>query len=137
MRQIRDVMRLRYGEEAASERVIARRLGIGRTTVHDYLERIEAAGLGWPLPEELSDSDLEACLFGRAFQPSNRLGVRQRAEPAGSAYPTRRRFASDEPSRYSPFQAGSRDYEDPHNRIASDRLGAYRLTTDTTVQGCG
>jgi transposase len=81
MRQIRELMRLRYGDERASNRVIAGRLGIGRTTVHDYLERIAAAGLNWPLPDDLTDVVLEERLFGRAFQESNRLGARDKAEP--------------------------------------------------------
>ena len=81
MRQIRELMRLRFGDDRASTRVIGRRLGIGRTTVVDYLERIAAAGLSWPLPEALSDVALEEGLFGRAFQLNNRLGARTKAEP--------------------------------------------------------
>ena len=81
MRQIREVMRLRFGDEKLSERVIGRRLGIGRTTVQDYLARMATAGLTWPLPEELTDVVLEERLFGRAFQPSSRLGARDRVEP--------------------------------------------------------
>jgi transposase len=81
MRQIRELMRLRFGADKASSRVIAGRLGIGRTTVVDYLERIAAAGLGWPLPDDLTDIVLEERLFGRAFQASNRLGARDKVEP--------------------------------------------------------
>jgi transposase len=81
MRQIREVMRLRFGDEKLSERVIGRRLGIGRTTVQDYLARMATAQLTWPLPEELTDVVLEERLFGRAFQPSSRLGARDRVEP--------------------------------------------------------
>lgn len=81
MRQIRELMRLRFGEEKASSRVIARRLGIGRTTVIDYLERVAAAGLDWPLPDDLTDIVLEERLFGRAFQSNNRLGARDKVEP--------------------------------------------------------
>jgi hypothetical protein len=37
------------------DRVIAREIGVGRTTVQDYLTRATAAGLGWPLPPDLTD----------------------------------------------------------------------------------
>jgi transposase len=81
MRQIRELIRLRYGDEGASSRVIAQRLGMGRTTVIDYLKRVAAAELSWPLPEDLTDVVLEERLFGRAFQESNRLGARDKVEP--------------------------------------------------------
>ncbi len=38
-------------------------MNIGRTAVGDYLRRARRAGLGWPLPEGLSDEDLERLLF--------------------------------------------------------------------------
>ena len=81
MRQIRELMRLRFGDEKASNRMIARRLGIGRTTVHRLSGKDATAGLTWPLPEDLTDIVLEERLFGRAFQGSNRLGARDKAEP--------------------------------------------------------
>ena len=37
-------------------------MGLG--TVHEYLERAAAAGIGWPLPEGLGEEELEAKLFG-------------------------------------------------------------------------
>jgi hypothetical protein len=37
-------------------------MGLG--TVHEYLERAVAAGIGWPLPEGLGEEELEAKLFG-------------------------------------------------------------------------
>ncbi len=33
------------------------------STVSDYLSRLSAAGLGWPLPEDLDDGRLEAMLY--------------------------------------------------------------------------
>jgi transposase len=36
---------------------------MGRTTVREYVQRAEAAGLSWPLPEGLSDGELETRLF--------------------------------------------------------------------------
>ena len=51
MRRIRELLRLHFGA-AASDRAIARELGVARSTVQDYLARAAAAGLGWPLPAE-------------------------------------------------------------------------------------
>jgi hypothetical protein len=46
-----------------SSRKIAASLSIGGTTVVDCLQRARAVGVGWPLPEDLSDVALEARLF--------------------------------------------------------------------------
>lgn len=61
MRKIRDLLRLRA--QGRSCREIARSLAIGPSTVGDYLKRARAAGLTWPLPENLDDSALEGRLF--------------------------------------------------------------------------
>jgi transposase len=68
MRKIRDVLRLHAG--GLSKRQIAVSLNIGRTSARDYINRANRAGLGWPLPEELSDGDLEALLFPTAVAVS-------------------------------------------------------------------
>ena len=68
MRKIRDVLRLHAG--GLSKRQIAVSLNIGRTSARDYINRANRAGLGWPLPEELSDEDLEALLFPTAVAVS-------------------------------------------------------------------
>jgi transposase len=47
------------------QREIARALEIGQSTLHDYLRRWEASGLGWPLESGLSDAELERKLFGK------------------------------------------------------------------------
>ena len=64
MRRIRDVMRLRF--QGLSERSIAASLELGKGTVGAYLARARQAGLAWPLPEGLSDDDLELLLFPAA-----------------------------------------------------------------------
>ena len=51
MRKIREVARLRAS--GLSIRQIARSCNIARSTTSDYLDRLEKAGLGWPLPAEL------------------------------------------------------------------------------------
>ncbi|MBV9340523.1 MAG: transposase, partial [Acidobacteria bacterium] len=65
MRKIKEVLRLRL-ELGLGQRQIARSCGIGLSTVHDYLERAVAAGIGWPLPEDLGEEELEGKLFGKA-----------------------------------------------------------------------
>jgi transposase/mannose-6-phosphate isomerase-like protein (cupin superfamily) len=62
MRKIRDVLRLHY-ENCLSKRRIAPRVGLGVTTVADYLRRFRESGLNWPLPAEMADSELERRLF--------------------------------------------------------------------------
>jgi transposase len=57
MRHIKDILRLKH-QNQLSIREIARSCGIPISTVGDYLQRAQATGLGWPLPEELSDSQL-------------------------------------------------------------------------------
>ena len=70
MRQIDTVLRLHH-QQNLSIRQIAHSLGLKRSTVSDYLKRAAAAGLGWPLPEELSEQDLHRTLLGL---PSSRSG---------------------------------------------------------------
>ena len=62
MRKVREVLRLSWGGKL-SARAVARSCAIGRTTVREYLQRAVRAGLSWPLPEGLADSELEALLF--------------------------------------------------------------------------
>ncbi|MEI7609214.1 MAG: hypothetical protein WCJ64_17685 [Rhodospirillaceae bacterium] len=78
MRQIRELMRLKFGGDARSDRAIALQLGFARSTVQDYLTRISTAGLTWPLPDDLTDATLDERLFGR---PTTQTGLRRRVEP--------------------------------------------------------
>src|SRR5438067_9560535 len=77
MRRIREILRLKY-EAGATERAIARSIGVARSTVALTLERVAAAQLGWPLPVTLTDRVLEATLYASAGRPQ---GSRGRAEP--------------------------------------------------------
>ena len=63
MRKIKDVLRLRYTAELTN-RQIAASLHIAYGTVVGYLQRAEQAGLTWPLPEGMSEEELEQRLFG-------------------------------------------------------------------------
>ena len=62
MRRIRDVLRLKY-EARLSERAMVAALGISKGAIGSYLNRVRAAGLSWPLPEGLTDTELERRLF--------------------------------------------------------------------------
>lgn len=68
MRQIRQILKLSR-EGGLTRRQIARCLSLSPTTVGEYLSRAEQAGLGWPLPGELDDAQLEAKLFSRPAPP--------------------------------------------------------------------
>lgn len=61
MRKITEVLRL--DAEGLSQRQIAISTRVCKTTVREYLFRARGAGLGWPLPAELTAEDLEAALF--------------------------------------------------------------------------
>ncbi|MCG5548905.1 hypothetical protein [Halorhodospira halochloris] len=69
MRKIREILRLRY-ELGLSKPSIAAACQLGVSTVHRHLLRAEAAGLEWPLPEELDDHALERLLFARRASES-------------------------------------------------------------------
>jgi len=58
MRHIREVLRL-FHEAELSHRQIAVSVRIAATTVRRYLDRAQAAGLGWPLPDDVDDAALE------------------------------------------------------------------------------
>ena len=73
MQKIRDILRYYYGDNL-SKRKIAQYLLVSPGTVRNYLCRAERAGLGWPLPEGLTDEVLEEMLF--PFPKSSR-----RAQP--------------------------------------------------------
>jgi DNA-binding transcriptional regulator LsrR (DeoR family) len=63
MSKIREAVRLR--SEGFSARQIAKSLSLGRATISDYIRRADVEGLTWPLPNALSDADLERLLFHR------------------------------------------------------------------------
>ena len=61
MRKIGEVLRLQA--QGLSQREIGQSVGAAKTTVREYLRRAAVAGIRWPLPEGLDDSQLEAKLF--------------------------------------------------------------------------
>jgi IS30 family transposase len=76
MRQVREVLRLTAAGVSGNE--IARRVGVAPSTVRLTLKRLAVAGLGWPLPTEMTDAALEAQLFTSV---GTKQGHRRRAEP--------------------------------------------------------
>jgi transposase len=62
MRKIREVLRLKYGLQKTI-REISQSCCMGKSTVSDYLLRASAAGISWPLPDDLDDTKLERLLF--------------------------------------------------------------------------
>ena len=64
MRKIRDALRLH--SQGLSPKKIGSSIGVGRSTVQEYLSRARASGLSWPLPDDLNDGDLERMLFPRS-----------------------------------------------------------------------
>ena len=62
MRKIKEILRLRF-EVGLSQHQIAHSCGMGRTTVREYLQRAKRAGVSWPLPEAMTEENLEALLF--------------------------------------------------------------------------
>lgn len=62
MRKVFELMRLQA--EGLSVRQMSASLQLARSTVSDYLRRIERAALSWPLPEDLDESEVLERLFG-------------------------------------------------------------------------
>ena len=77
MRRVREILRLKH-ECGATDRAIARSLGIARSTVAVTLDRLAAAELHWPLPASLSERVLEAMLYAG---PGTQRGSRRKVEP--------------------------------------------------------
>ena len=81
MRKLREILRLiSVGDVKIRE--IARRTGAAPSTVRETIKRIAAADLSWPLPEGLSDAELEARLYKNA---GKKQGHRRCVEPDWAA----------------------------------------------------
>src|SRR5436309_8800955 len=75
MRKIRDVLRLSAG--GMSKRKIAASLGVSPTAAGECIRRARRFGLGWPLPEEMTDEALES----RLYPPPASKATDQRPRP--------------------------------------------------------
>lgn len=73
MRRVREMLRYRF-EQGLGYKAISLRVGAVPSTVRETLKRVAAAGLEWPLPEDMSDGALEAALYR---EPGNKTGYRR------------------------------------------------------------
>src|SRR5436189_6128285 len=62
MRKVRDVLRLRH-TLGMSFREISEATGVGKTVVGEYVRRAKVIGIAWPVPEAITDAELERLLF--------------------------------------------------------------------------
>jgi hypothetical protein len=88
MRQIRELLHLKYGDAPLSDRAIAERLGVARSTFQNNLARVAKAGLTWPLPKDLTDEIVAGflpCLSRGAAPPSHRTKQKADDRPSGQA----------------------------------------------------
>lgn len=69
MRKIKEVLRLTWAC-GLRQRAVARSCRISSSSVSDYVSRAKLAGLGWPLPEDMDDTALEAALFPPPVRPA-------------------------------------------------------------------
>ena len=67
MRQVKEILRLKFFNQL-SVREVARSCGLPVSTVGDYIQRAEAAGLGWPWPEGMADSESQMRLLGNSAE---------------------------------------------------------------------
>lgn len=71
MRKIKEILRLKW-ESKLGDRQVANSCGVSRSTVSDYVCRARAAGLSWPLAEELDEDALTALLFPQTPSAASR-----------------------------------------------------------------
>ncbi len=62
MRKISEILRLKYVRKL-SNRKIAISCGVSKSTVANYIARAEKAGLSWPLPKDMTETQLHQHLF--------------------------------------------------------------------------
>ena len=62
MRKIKDVLRLEFEAKLTHEQIAAA-TGISKGAVTKYVHRAVQKSLGWPLPADLDEGQLEGLLF--------------------------------------------------------------------------
>ena len=72
MRKVREVLRLKHAL-GMSYRKISEATGAGKTQAAEYVRRAQAAGIGWPIPDGIDDTELERRLFPVAEDSTNKL----------------------------------------------------------------
>ena len=77
MRRVREMLRLSR-DGGLGVREVARRTGVAPSTLREMARRFERSGLAWPLPLDLTDTELESRLYGAT---GKKQGHRRVAEP--------------------------------------------------------
>ncbi len=62
MRKVREILRLHY-ESGLSNQQIADALRVSKTSVFNTLGRFKESGMSWPVPKDLTDTELEAGIY--------------------------------------------------------------------------
>lgn len=62
MRKVKEILRLKW-KLGLGTREVARSCSVSHSTVNEVLSRARAAGLSWPLPDDLDEATLEARLY--------------------------------------------------------------------------
>jgi transposase len=73
MCKIKEILRLKA--QGLSHRAIGASCGLGAGTVCEYLGRARSCGVSWPLPDDLSDAEIERRLFPPTRPPSTSRAV--------------------------------------------------------------
>ena len=72
VRKLREILRLKW-ESRLTHRMIAQSCGISPGTVSDYIQRAQAVGLTWPLPDDLNEETLNRRLFPEPTMTTGRV----------------------------------------------------------------
>ncbi len=81
MRKIREAVRLHAS--GMSTRKIAASLGVGQSTVSEYVKRVQLAGLTWPLPSDRRLRCSSRPAARHASSRTGRIGLRSTANCGG------------------------------------------------------
>lgn len=81
MRKKREVLRLKWGR-GLGERTVSASCSLSRSTVSKYVRRAREAGLSWPLPEGLTDEQLERFPFSSGGRGTPLCAGLDRSTPA-------------------------------------------------------
>ena len=76
MRKIKEILRLKFDCDL-TDRQIAKSCSVARSTVAKYISGAEDAGLTWPIPENLNDTDV----YNLVFKEGKNKSVNQRNMP--------------------------------------------------------
>ncbi len=68
MRKFKEVLRLKY-DHHLTNRKIAKSCAMSHVTVGKYLDLAKQAGIAWPLPDDIDDSQIEQRLYANVSRP--------------------------------------------------------------------